>query len=249
MANNIIWVGALGLGALMLTKQKTTTGPIVDQDTIPNIPTIEDPGSSEQSAIFGIAVNRNSIPNYSTWRGKQWAEYFKDVLINSDVDTASTLVWQKWSNGENPFRDRFPSLEAFILNLALRSAGSDNLPSINQVITVTADSQPIYNTWSNWWNNVEYWECPQWVMWYDKNALAYGSSAANDKFQNAWTYSDNWAWTSQTAGDNLVSVPSNLINAASQLTEGVVTTSNLAKTVLPPIIIIGGVYMAYKMIK
>jgi hypothetical protein len=227
---------------------------------------------------MGMAIDRNSQPIYNEWRGDDWAQYFKDVYKNTDPQTAKNQVWQVWNDQSNPFRHHFPTQEVFIWNLAVRSAGSDLVqPQINQVLTVTADSQPIYNTWSNWWNGLEVWWCPQWQMWYDKNAQKYGATVAQDKFVNAWSYSDNWAWTANTAGEmcgldcdfvnyfrtkgidvarfgvqtacNLVSIPTNIIDATANVAQGAKDATGVVAQIAPyavGAVVIWGVYRLIK---
>jgi hypothetical protein len=262
MNKNIIWAGALGVGLYFLSKKPKTTTVDLTVSTIDPVPT-----------MGGPSINGNNNVDYTRDRRIDWYNLYRSLVDNVGFENASQQVWGLWNNENNPLKDHFPSQNAFLFNLLTYRDPS----SINSPLTIQADDEPIYNTWSNWWNDIEYWGCPQWQIWYDKNALKYGQQIAKEKFVNAWSYSDNWAWTTQTAGEtcgidcdfvnyfrskgidvarfgvqttcNLVSIPTNLVDATANLTEGIEQTTYYGKTFLPIALVGAGLYLIYRYTK
>jgi hypothetical protein len=279
MSNNVMAAAAaaaVGIYLLNKPKDKSIPDPTTTIETHPPAPSeFEVFGSS--GGILGIDdITRNTQPNYDEWRRREWSLYFRDVYENELPNDAMNFVWQKWIDSDNIRQGMFPTRNALILSLLRPSEESsinDNAPFV-----ITADSAPIYETTSNWWNGVYSWDCAQWQMWYDKMEVKYGAAQARDKFINAWTYADNWNWTwnftaGQTCGIDcdfinyfrtkgidvaitgasnvctLVDVTTDLVDATKHTSEGIKNTASLASTWLPIAIVGGVVYVIAQNVK
>lgn len=194
--------------------------------------------------------------NYRTWKRKDWALYYRYLWEN--YQDAPARLWTAWTNPSNVISNKFTSVQALIFNLV-------TYKDTNAIgtLTIDADSLPVYNTWSNWWNSVEAWECADWQTWFQKNGIKYGSGWAQQKFVNAWSNADNFSigvwgdgmgytcgrdcdfinyfrvkgidvtvWGAQTVC-NLVSIPSNLIDATASITRSVKHTADVTAALLP----------------
>lgn len=128
--------------------------------------------------------------SYNTWKRKDWKQYFLSVLESNSLEKTGEVLWSAWNSPENPNKDRFNNIESLLFNLYTYKEKT----AINTVPTITADSVPVYNTWSNWWNDSEsVWNCNHWIEWYEKNALAYGANSTKYKFINYWSSPDNFS--------------------------------------------------------
>lgn len=264
MANNKLFysLGAIA-GVYFLTKKETPKNPSITQIDIlpaaPAGPTIYDPTNTPINGVYGVPVEditATSQPNFETWQRPQWTAYFMDNYTANGLEQASQTTWTNWSNASNENKDRFPTLESFIFNLTAYKMASN----IGEIIT--ADSAPIYGTWSNWWNNIHYWNCTEWMQWYDLNAQKYGTAKAQAKFVDGFSHNDN---NSSLAFDpmgytcgydcdftnymrtkgidvsnfgtqntcTLVSIPTNLIDAGAATSEAVKTTAQTLNYVGP----------------
>jgi len=197
--------------------------------------------------------------NYRTSKRSDWRNFYKLLTETESVEDGQKILWSNWINANNPNRNKFKTVEALIFNLLTYKSPNAQIGSFS----ITADSVPVYNTWSNWWNGIEVWECPQWIEWFEKNNVKYGANSTKYKFVNAWSYADNFSigvwgdgmgytcgrdcdfinyfrvkgidvtvWGAQTVC-NLVSIPTNLIDATANLTQTISNTTNVTKNVLP----------------
>lgn len=194
---------------------------------------------------------------YNRWNRSDWSNFYH--YLTENTPNQNEILWQLWDVEQNPNRTYFKSVESLIFNLVHYKP---NAPAIGS-FTITADSVPIYNTWSNWWNNIAAWECNHWIEWFEKNQIKYGAAATKQKFVNAWSYPDNFSiglwgdgagyicgrdcdfinyfrvkgidvtvWGAQTVC-NLVSIPTNLIDATASLSNTVKKTANVVETLVP----------------
>lgn len=194
---------------------------------------------------------------YNTWNRSDWSGLYRYMMQNAL--NAPELLWQNWNVAQNPNREHFKNVEALIFNLVHYREPRAAIGSLD----ITADSVPVYNTWHNWWNNIEVWDCNHWIEWYEKNSNAYGANSTKYKFVNAWSYPDNFTvgvfgdgmgytcgrdcdfinyfrvkgidvtvWGAQTVC-NLVSIPTNLIDATASLTNTIKKTATLTETIVP----------------
>lgn len=245
----------IGLGVALLY----AISPKKSQKKIFVLPPIDNaPILSDGLTIAGIEITRNSTPNFNTWNRVQWAAKYKDAYQNDTPENAANLVWSQWNVQGNDNKDKFKYKAEFIINLATFK----NTNSIGTVPTIDADSLPIYDTWYNWWNNNEVWTCQIWQLWFDLNNQKYGLQSAQNKFVNAWNKSDNWGGYGNLGMGNkcgmdcdfvnyfrlkgldvatfgtvttctLISVPSNLLDAASATTKGIKDTANVFSSLFP----------------
>lgn len=211
--------------------------------------------------------------DYKTWSRRDWANFYRTIYENETPQDAARIVWQFWNTNENPNKNQFKNKNELIFNLALYR----EVAQVGDVPTITADSEPIYQTWSNWWNDVTTWDCEIWQMWFDLNRLKYGSTMAKNKFVNAWNHPDNFSYTFSSAGNdcgidcdfvnyfrtkgidvsytgveticNLVSVPSNLIDATAAATHGAKSTVNTVASLAPYAVVIAAGFLLAKQYK
>lgn len=249
MSDNKIAIAAAIIGAGYLLTQKKPPPP-----PPPIIETQSTPEHTPELGIEGIgAIDRTSTPDFETWKRIEWSTFFRDLYENSsEPENTPVIVWDLWNVESNPHREKFPTIEAFIFNLATyrdKSIIGDSAPFV-----VTADSTPVYETWTNTWGGQPSWDCEQWQQWYVKLAQKLGAQEARDKWANAWSYVDNWGFKWRlTAGQwcgidcdfinyfrlkgidvantgaettcTLVSIPTNLLDATANITEGAVNVT------------------------
>ena len=133
-------------------------------------------------------IDRLSIPNYETWTRKQWSEFYRDYYATDGPDDAGNIVWTFWNMEANPNRFAFKNKKTFIHALA-----SYQPQTAVSGFNITANSQPVYDTWYNsWYHSSDVWGCEQWEMWYDALYAAYGAQQAKSIWVNAWTHEHNW---------------------------------------------------------
>lgn len=125
---------------------------------------------------------------YKEWTRKEWSGLYQELYTDNPLQEANDTIWEKWTDPKNKKSKYFNDVKALIINLGTYRSQD----SIGQVFYITWESQPVYNTWSNWWNDVEYWQLIQWQMWYKELKLHFGKIEAQKQFQNAWSYSENW---------------------------------------------------------
>jgi len=250
MSNNKIAIaGAVGAAIFFLTKKDKI------ENSTPYTPGPTATGTSSETqgqgpiSLPGIGgIDR--IINYETWNRKNWSNYLQQIYMETSPIQASQTIWQAWQNEDNPYRSNFPTIESLIFNLSLYK--EDNY--IGDPFIVTADSIPIYETWTNTWGGQPSWDCEQWQQWYNKLEDKYGAQVARDKWANAWTYEDNFgfkwrltagqwcgidcdfinyfrlkgidvAYTGAETTCTLVSIPYNLLDATSNVSSGIVNVS------------------------
>lgn len=260
MDNKILIGAAVGTGLYFLAaKDKKYTAPDNTEIIVNSIPSL--PIDVYVSGL--VEINRNSTPD-NEWKRAEWSAYFKDISLNNSFQDSAILLWNAWVNPNNQFTDKFPSRDSLIFSLVTYREPISIAD--NAIFIIEADSVPIYETWSNEWSGVYSWDCAQWKMWYEKNKIKYGFSAAKDKFINGWTYADNWAWVWRlTAGQScgidcdfinffrgegidvaitgaenlctLVAVTTNLIDATESVSETVKNTAALSSYVVPALAI------------
>jgi len=129
--------------------------------------------------------------DYDNARRKDWGILYKELYKEKGYLDANTEIWDKWNNVRNKNKGNFKNPELFILSIATDS--NKNEIGSNGIFTITADSIPVYSTWTNWWNSVYWWELEQWELWFTALINKYGLVHAQQRFINAWTYADNWA--------------------------------------------------------
>ncbi len=264
MANDtLILIAGAAASYYLLTQEKAPSVPNVLTIDILEAnnggPSIEDGGNMPITGINGPSigvVTFISEPNYITWNRPQWSAYLMANINETDLETASALVWDKWDNSRNEMIEQFPSLDALMFNLITYQTRN------NIGVVITADSVPVYGTISNRWNNIHYWVCDEWRQWYDLNAQKYGAATAKAKFWDAWSHDDNqsiWSWeamgyscgydcdftnyfrskgidvanwgTENTC--TLIDIPSNLLDAGAAVSEGVKNTANTVSFLMP----------------
>ena len=136
---------------------------------------------------ININGNNNEI-DYTTWTREEWSGLYKELYNTNSLSDATTIIWSKWNDTKNKKKKYFANAEALIINLATYRISS----KIGEAFIITWESIPIYASWSNWWNNVEYWQLVQWKLWYKQLKIKNGKTLAQAQFQNAWSYSENW---------------------------------------------------------
>ena len=222
-------------------------------------------GSSGMIAVSGIQAT--SQPDYKTWTRAHWAAWSQSLLQNNSPEDTKTILWNAWRNGENPFADKFPSVDSLFFSLiAYRPDTAVGAFNIDE------NSLPVYDTWTAWYNNVDVWECADWKNWFDAMETAWSRTTAQQKFASAWSYADNWSlgsngWScSQTCGFiddmtqrgvdvadtgmrtvcNLTNIPYNIVTAGSNVSQGINSATNAAANVAPFLIYGGAAFLAYK---
>lgn len=214
------------IGLVMLSKRKatpqpalpTTDTPIKDsytptlQETTPDAQDVADtldapvredysptPTSSgnmpTQSNLSGVRLGIRGIEvDYSKWKRLDWARYYATLLQIMDKAAAQEKVWQDWNHQNNFLRNLFPNKVAFLYNLV-----TTTIPANVGTNTITWQSQPVYATPDNYYNNLTPWGCADWKTWHQALKQKYGRSKANTIWAQAWqspqnqTVSNNWA--------------------------------------------------------
>ena len=149
-----------------------------------------------KSSVFGIESKfRSSVMGIGElpreeWKRENWSKFYKDLYINNSVQDANDTIWLEWNKPTNKHAKYITDPMNLVINLA--TYRKKNI--IGQAFVITWESQPIYATWSNWWNDVEYWQLAQWKIWYKEIKMHYGKTEAQKMFQNAWSYSENWSY-------------------------------------------------------
>ena len=249
--------------------KKAAPPPIIHSDNAP-IDTshsgLQTAGNSTgMVAVSGVDVS--SSPDYKQWTRKHWAAWCQLLLKNNSLEDVKTIIWAAWRNQENEFSDKYPTVEPLFYSLV-----SYQINNAVGNLSIDENSQPVYDTWGGWINNVTVWECPDWKNWFDKMAAAWGDQTAIQKFSSAWSFADNWSlgsngWScSQTCNFidemqqrgvdvadtgmrticNLTTIPYNLVTAGATVSQGVNTAANTAASVAPLIIYGGVIFLAVK---
>jgi len=130
--------------------------------------------------------------DYNTWKLKQWANLYKEKSIENGFENANNFIWNKWNTKENKYKENFLFPELLILKLA--TYRDRTTISSNGAFTITADSIPIYATWTNYIYGVYFWDLVQWKFWFIELEIKFGLIEAQKRFHNAWSYSDNYSW-------------------------------------------------------
>jgi hypothetical protein len=280
MEKNLIPLLILGTGGFMYVnaQNKKTVVPSNSSTVV----TASDGGRGglqvDSSRIAMVGITINSQPDYKTWTRSHWAAWYQSLLQNNSPEDTKTIVWNAWLNGENPFAyyvetegaapiNKYPNADVFVFSLAAYRPAA-NVGAFN----ITANSLPVYDTWTAWWNNVDVWECSHWKVWFDVMEADWGLATAQQKFVSAWSYEDNWASASnaricshdctfiedmtQRGIDvaffgvrtvcNLVNIPYNIIEAGENISQGAADTTATAASVTPWLIYGGVAVLAYK---
>lgn len=190
--------------------------------------------------------------DYENYRRKEWNAVYKELYTEKGYLDANTEIWDLWNNTRNKNVGEFKNPELFLLSVATYRDKGD----IGNAFVITADSIPVYSTWTNWWNNVYWWELEQFELWFTALINKYGVTEGQNRFINGWTYADNWvkgfyrtgigwagcfdcdfinfcrlkgidvACTGAESVCTLVNVGTNLLDATENVSEGVVNLSS-----------------------
>lgn len=234
-----------------------------------------------KSSVFGIETKfRSSVMGIGEipredWKRKDWARLYKDLYLNNSVQDANDRIWQEWIKPTNKYSKYFSDPVNLIINLA----SYRKVDQVGQIFYITWESQPVYATWDNWFNDVEYWRLPQWKIWYKEIKQHYGKTEAQKMFQNAWSYSDNSSIGINEDGmyyeggydcdfinffrhegldvalfgaENLctlVNTGSNLIDATENVSEAIETTTGFAANVMPYLLMTAAALTIYSQVK
>lgn len=191
--------------------------------------------------------------------------------INTDSpEQVLNRLWDMFSS--DPENTKYiPNKDLFILSLFSKK----NSVGAIDLTTITYLSNPVYDTWSNWWNNIKAWNCTVWKDWYIKNVNQLGKASANLKFANAWTEPNNWSIGSNAfdcCNDcdivqfyanngvdirctgtallcNIQNLAGNIVNATSQTASVTYKTTKLVNDYFPYIVIGGLAYFGYNFLK
>lgn len=254
MKNNKIVVGSMLAAVAAAVLVMSREPPKKD---VPLTIDIIDPVQQQQGPIQGTEIiNRQSTPNFETWTRKEWAQYYKDIYLNSsDPQTAGNQVWVAWNVSGNEIKNAFKTKDALVFALATYRN--------NESITgfdINANSQPVYDTWTNvWWNGIPVWECEQWRTYWDALKAAKGQLLARSIFVDAWVHPDNWsiygsgqacgidcdfinymrqngidiALTGAETVCNLISIPANIVSAGASVSKGVKSSADILGQMMP----------------
>lgn len=272
--NKVLILGGLAAAtvyALSQDKEDYTVPP----PPPPPPPTTGTTATQTLSTLNGIGRVDNPGTPQASWSRPEWSKWYRAQLA-IDPQNANSLLWSEWNNSANEkVKDKFPAVE--MLGLSLINWLPLDGPAV-EGFNITAHSTPVYDTWSNWWNNVDHWELNHWVLWFDELQAAFGQALAINKWLDAWSYVDNWS--SNSVGNYgsidcdfidqmmqrgidiaatgamtvcaFTNIPYNLVSAGESLSSGVKDTANAISTVAP-ILVWGGAgllaYSAYKKIQ
>ena len=179
--NEKILLGAgIGLGVYLMTRPKKEIPSTQPIDLTPQIAPIK-----QVPSLAGI----KGFPD-DAWRRKEWSRFYRSLYVNQSLQDANDTIWAEWNKPDNELRKYIQDRENLIINLG----SYRDEANVNQVFNITWESDPVYATWSNWWNDVEYWQLTQWRLWYIALKQKYGKTEAAKRFQNAWSFSDNWSY-------------------------------------------------------
>jgi hypothetical protein len=206
--------GTTGGGVAPIDTGNTSTG-LSAFNAVPvnaNITTFQSATSGSQVAGTDIvAVRGSKMPNFKTWRGRDWYLYVEDLSKAMGRKNAIKSAFQTWNSPENSKYSFMPNEAAFLLGLAM----AEKMPYINKKGMVESgdyghintndkignipvdrpilwDSQPVYDTYYGWWYGVEPWSCQDWIDWHKALERKYNSTQrANDIWRSAWFSSEN----------------------------------------------------------
>lgn len=265
MSEEIALLALAGVATYLIAQPTTTTEAV----TVTQPPIVVNQSATDHQlmSVSGFAIYSDSQPT-EHWRRAEWAAWAKAQLAatNKSSDAVLDSVWLAWTTLGN--QKHINNKQLLWINIL----GHRLDASITGTPNITADSIPIYDTWSNWWNSVVEWNCMDWLNWYDALAARHGAAVAQSKWKAAWEYEDNWSlgsmgWScSQTCniideflqrGINmadtgmlticqLTNVPYNAAVAVNSASEGIKDTVALLATVLPVAVVVGGSMYLYK---
>lgn len=135
--------------------------------------------------------------NIKTWRRKDWSAFYKELTESDGDQAAGEEVWALWNTPENENKEQFKDKVFFLVDLA--AYRESVMIGTNGIFNISYISQPVYSTWTNWYNSIYHWELAQWQIWYEALKDYYGKEEAQKRFQNAWSYADNWVTSMWTA--------------------------------------------------
>lgn len=258
-----------GLGAAVALAYASST-----KNTLPPPPTGTPPLNTQNTTAVGPGkqvagipdITASSMPDYSSWKRAEWASWYKALFLSSDSATAKSRVWNAWTSERNEYKENIPSADLLEMNLATwRPTGEIG------AFNVTANSTPVYDTWTNWYNNTPVWNCSDWVSWFDAMSAKDGIAKARTKFASAWEYKDNWSfgsngWScSQTCdfvdkmhqrglsvGDtgmtticSFTNIPANVVATVDIATAGAKNTVATLSAILPAAVVVAGAAFVY----
>ena len=264
--NEKILLGAgIGLGVYLMTRPKKEIPSTQPIDLTPQIAPIK-----QVPSLAGI----KGFPD-DAWRRKEWSRFYRSLYVNQSLQDANDTIWAEWNKPDNELRKYIQDRENLIINLG----SYRDEANVNQVFNITWESDPVYATWSNWWNDVEYWQLTQWRLWYIALKQKYGKTEAAKRFQNAWSFSDNWSYginedsmgyqggydcdfinffrhegidVALWGAENLctlVNTGSNLIDATENVSEGIEKTTDFVGNVMPYLLMTAAAITIYSQIR
>lgn len=270
----------IGVGiatAFVLFNQNTT--PAINTNNPPNPPapdTFTPDGGPQlydpNGAIAGVPGITSESRPLESWCRAHWATWYKELSAYTNQLTALQTIWTVWQT--MPYADKIKDVKMLWASLVTWRQ-IDNMGIGSFTFPITANSLPVYDTWTNWWNGVTAWDCNEWETWFTAMENTLGLAAAKTKFISAWSYKDNWAagsnaWGCSQTCDfinffrlkgidvadtgmaticNLIQVPYNLATAAAGATQGISSTINTAANIAPLVVIGVGAALLYKQYK
>lgn len=135
------------------------------------------------------------IQEFADLRRKDWVVYFNSLRENNSFSDAARQVWTEFNVVGNPYLRLFKSPEALLFSILTyipnrADEGGERIAAPGN--SISWNSQPIYDTFANYWNNIDGWNCRDWENWHRALEVYYGDTyLANAVWESAWWHADN----------------------------------------------------------
>lgn len=153
-----------------------------------NVP-LSTEGDQQVRVLEVAGITSESIPDYKTWTRGHWREWMQALYKNAP-QIAKRTIWGAWQSDENEHRTKFPAFITLATTLLATPPKEEELANVFQI---DETSSPVYDTWTNWYNNIPVWQCGEWIAWFDSMERAWGIATARQRWLSGWEFSDNWS--------------------------------------------------------
>ncbi len=134
------------------------------------------------------------IQEFAQLRRKDWATHFNSLRETNSLRDAAMTLWDEFNVEGNPYLLVLTSPEALLFSILTyipNRAEGERIGSPPGTL-IEWDSAPVYDTVSNYWNNIDGWNCTDWKNWHIKLEQHYGDTyTANAVWESAWLHEDN----------------------------------------------------------
>lgn len=134
------------------------------------------------------------IQEFADLKRKDWVAHFNSLRENNSFNDAARQVWYDFNVEGNPYLRIFKNPEALLFSILtyIPNRAEGERIGTPPGTTIAWNSQPIYDTFSNYWNNIDGWTCRDWQNWHIALEAHYGDTyLANAVWESAWNHTDN----------------------------------------------------------